>query len=339
MDKYNARFQMLALSGGGFRGLYTAAILEDFEHHHSSSLASHFDLLAGTSVGGIIALALACEIPAQTIRETLEKHGAEIFQPYTLCQKLSIPRLLTKFTLFRGLFRAKHKNDALKTALTELFDDKCVRDLKHRVIIPTVNWTTGLPKFFKTPHNPKYTHDASVKLVDVAMATSAAPIYFPNYKFGGSVYVDGGLVGNAPGLFALHEAESNIPDVGDSEKLLLAIGTMSTKITPNQNESVNRGLINWGEDLFSLILASQEGVTDYMLQQKMGSNYYKIDDEMSPKQNVTLGLDIASQGAAETLNGMGKEAAKKSSSNRFLQEIFSHKAPSPTFYTSEDKES
>src|SRR5688500_5321895 len=74
------RFQVLALSGGGFRGLYTAKVLADLETEIGGPIARHFDLIAGTSVGGILALAVAMEIPARRIVELFVEHGEEIFK-------------------------------------------------------------------------------------------------------------------------------------------------------------------------------------------------------------------------------------------------------------------
>src|ERR1700728_3213622 len=72
-------FQVLALSGGGYRGLYTAKIIADIEAGDGVPFARRFDLIAGTSIGGILALALAPEIPAARMTEFFVEHGSEIF--------------------------------------------------------------------------------------------------------------------------------------------------------------------------------------------------------------------------------------------------------------------
>ena len=71
--------EILALSGGGFRGLYTAKVIADVEREINAPFASRFDLITGTSIGGIVALALALEIPAQDIVDLFVDHGEEIF--------------------------------------------------------------------------------------------------------------------------------------------------------------------------------------------------------------------------------------------------------------------
>ena len=73
------RFQVLSLAGGGYRGLYTAQIVADLEERLGAPIATRFDLIAGTSVGGILALALALEIPASRIVELFAAKGDSIF--------------------------------------------------------------------------------------------------------------------------------------------------------------------------------------------------------------------------------------------------------------------
>lgn len=77
--KTGKRFQILSLSGGGYRGLHAVQVLENIEREIGGRIAKHFDLIAGTSIGGIIGLALSLEIPAKEIRITLEEIGPKLF--------------------------------------------------------------------------------------------------------------------------------------------------------------------------------------------------------------------------------------------------------------------
>src|SRR5690606_28226561 len=114
-----------------------------------------------------------------------------------------------------------------------------------RVLIPTINYSTGLPDIFKTPHHETLMRDHVHSLVDVALATSAAPAFFPRHHFNDSQYVDGGLYANNPGLLALHEAEHflNIPI---DNIHALSIGTMSSRYTVDPTQIRNGGLLDWG---------------------------------------------------------------------------------------------
>ena len=172
------KFHILALSGGGYKGLYTAKMLANLENKvFFCPVAQKFDLIAGTSIGGILAIALALEIPAAEMVEFFIKNAKQIFSP----QKASI----------KGLCKSKYSHTRLKCVLEEMFGEKTVGDLKHRVVIPTINFSKGEPQVIKTRHYEKFYSDQYQKLVNVALMTSAAPIFFPIYstEYGDSLRV------------------------------------------------------------------------------------------------------------------------------------------------------
>ena len=181
MKKNAPHFHILALSGGGYRGLYSAEVLKQLEERWQCSLGKRFDLICGTSIGGILALACALEIPFETIVRCFLKNGEKIF-----------PR--SRWGPMHGLAKPRYSNDGLRTTLHEIFGDARIRDLTVPVVIPSVNFTKGSGQFFKTPHHPSLQLDSELLLVDVALATSAAPIYFPMHKMNAGLFVDGGLV-------------------------------------------------------------------------------------------------------------------------------------------------
>lgn len=284
---------LLSLSGGGFRGYFQAKILNYMEDEFGGPLASKFALIAGTSIGGINALALAAEVPTTKMLDFYVKRGPEIFakKPWS---KLNVA----------GAFREMYSDEPLQSALVELFGDMTVADLKHNVIIPAVNYSTGKPQVIKTPHNPMLTKDGKFRLVDVALATSAAPTYFPIHKMDGDdgcYMVDGGLVANHPGLYAYIEAESflSMP----SEKIrLLHIGTMSSGVTGACKTKKSGFLTQWRGNLFNLSISAQESATENILRFKMGADrYFKIDVEPPKEQVKYIGLDKATPKAREIL--------------------------------------
>ncbi len=109
------RFQILSLSGGGYLGLYTISVLADLEDRIGAPLASRFDLIAGTSVGGIIAIGIAGEVPAARIKETFERDGPRIFSerkpPSTAIGKLA--------DVFRSLLSPKYDPGPLRGTIAE----------------------------------------------------------------------------------------------------------------------------------------------------------------------------------------------------------------------------
>ncbi|WP_158675383.1 CBASS cGAMP-activated phospholipase [Thiohalobacter thiocyanaticus] len=338
-------FQILSLSGGGYKGLYTAKFIDYVEEHTGKPIGVHFDLICGTSVGGILALALATrEIKASTIVEKLQEFGPILFTEIELPGFWGSPERLPRkyidrkayemfgFTLDRGIAKAKHDNTALKQGLEQIFQDLKVEDLKTRVLIPAANWTKGKPQFFKTPHNSKIMVDPKRRLVDVAMATSAAPIYLPNYEIDSQVFVDGGLVGNAPGIFGVHEAEHLIDDDIDINNIrLLAVGALSSRTTANQSEDLDRGIAQWGGKIFDFMIACQEQTSHFMLQHKMGDQYYMIDEHVSTEQDKVISLDKANKGATKTLLGLAQATFQKEIGEEGLWKFMGNAAPELDF--------
>ena len=301
----NNQFNILALSGGGFRGLYTATVLARLEEQAGKPIAQCFDLICGTSVGGIIAMALALEKPAQDIAKLMEKQGSKIFPGFKRLLPSCLPVLF--------LFNSKYRNNGLKRMVDdELFGNYVLGDSRHRLLIPALNYSTGSPQFFKTPHHESLREDYKRKMSDIAMATSAAPVFFPIYQPEdvSSRYVDGGLVGNAPGLFGVHEAQhfcgQAIEDVH-----VLSVGTMGGEFRIDTSKSLNKGIIGWGEKLFLLTVSAQEKTVDFVLRHQLGKRYHLIDELPTREQEKNIGLDVANKAAIQTLKSMGEESAKR----------------------------
>src|SRR5690606_12077951 len=126
-----------------------------------------------------------------------------------------------------------------------LFGDRLLGACKHPVIVPSINYSSGKPQIFKTPHNENFKRDHLYRLVDVALATSAAPAYFPRHTFNNNQYVDGGLYANAPGWLALHEAQTFFGQASDQIHLL-SVGTMSSKFTVDPRRNRQGGTYDWG---------------------------------------------------------------------------------------------
>ncbi|MDR2881686.1 MAG: patatin-like phospholipase family protein [Azoarcus sp.] len=323
-------YHVLALSGGGYRGLYTATVLAELETVLGRPISSHFDLICGTSAGGMLALGLAAEIPAHELKALFENEGSRIFG------RRSIPRRL----LGRWL-TAKHDSVGLREVLTERFQGSTIGELKHRVLIPAVNYSTGRGQFFKTPHHPTFELDHRMKIVDVALATTAAPVYFPLARNDRGVFADGGLVGNAPGLFGLHEVKIFLaPPKQEVLIRVLAIGTMTIGATVRGDARLDRGFGIWREKLFDLLISAQESSVNYMLRQSLGNDYYQINDEVTPAQSKDVeDLDRVSVGATNTLRDRGKHAAQKALGDPLFKPFRTHQAVAPIFYHGPNKNS
>ncbi len=243
-------FVALSLDGGGFRGLYTAALLQRLSTLFTEKeidIGSKFSLIAGTSTGGILACSLAKSVPLSQIVDFYKQKGESIFSRPKPTSKLG--------TLFWALRRTPSCNqDKLADALKEVFGDTTIAEVyekeKIALCLPTVNLANNHPVVLKTPHNPGKTRDNNVSLVDACLATSAAPIFFPAAKiknWSGStsdrLFVDGGLWANNPVLIALTEAL--ILAKPNQNIVILSIGTASTP-SGNLGDKQNLSAADWG---------------------------------------------------------------------------------------------
>jgi len=279
MDKIETTkpFHILALSGGGFKGLFTAVILEKLEEDFGCPIARKFDLLAGTSIGGIIALALADEISAKKIKEFFINNKEKIFGSPVFS---------------KGYFlKSKYKNKGLRESLNELFGDRKINDLKHRLIIPTINHTKGSTQLLKTRHHKDFKIDLHWPLTDAALATSAAPVYFPKFCSDHGEFIDGGIVANHPGFFAYIEAQKYL-EIKPENIFQLHIGTTIHKTTSSGQKCPNKnGLISWNKKLIDLLFSCQEQSTEQILSFLLEKRYFSINSTSHNNQEKILSID------------------------------------------------
>jgi patatin-like phospholipase/acyl hydrolase len=323
-------FQILSLSGGGYLGLYTAAVLAEIEDRIKAPLASRFDLIAGTSVGGIIALGIANEVKAADIKKAFEDNGTAIFSarkpPNTWVGKFH--------DFLRCLLKPKYDPGALRRTITAIIGaDTTLGDLKHPCIIPTVCLTKGGPQIFKTDHHPDFSRDLRLKAVDVALATSAAPIYFPIAEIADGLYADGGLYANSPDFIAIHEAEHFL-GVGLADIRVLSIGTTTSKFSFAHGSGTQFGLLKWtmGQRLVQATLSSQQQIVDQVTRHRLGRRYVRLDAEQSREQEQSLSLDTAHPDAQKTIRAMAAVTAQAAFVNPDLTSILSHISSPPNFY-------
>lgn len=312
------RFQILALSGGGYRGLFSARILELMEEQYGGSIADRFDLISGTSIGGILALALAARIPAANLKNIFVNHGGKIFQSRGPGS---------------GWLGAKYDNRYLKELLAreEYLGERLLGDSRSRLVIPAVNYTSGAPQLFKTPHHQNFGRDHGLLMVDVAMATSAAPTYFPIYEMNSQRYVDGGLVANAPGLLAVHEARKFLgQDQNDIH--VLAIGTVTSQITADPTKTLDRGKARWAGSIFELTISAQESLSKFMLGHSLGDRYLDVDVLVTEAQSASVGLDKTDDAATSVLVGRANHVAQQFFGRADFRAFVNHKPGEPAFY-------
>jgi uncharacterized protein len=223
-----SRFRILAIDGGGIKGVFPAAFLASIEETlGGSSVAGYFDLIAGTSTGGIIALALGLGLRASEVVQFYERYG---------------PRIFPRRSSLWWLGTAKYDAEPLRQALDKTFESKRLGDSRSRLLIPSFNATTGRIHIYKTAHHPRLQMDFRVPAVEVALATSAAPVFFPPHRSRQEVtLIDGGIWANNPVGLAVTEAISMLGRSG-SELDILTIGCTGT---PRDFSQCGSGLGFW----------------------------------------------------------------------------------------------
>ncbi len=292
--------RILALSGGGFRGLFTASVLAGLEEHAQKPIGRCFDLICGTSIGSIIAMAIGIEMPMKKVAKIIENNGKNIFR--------------NRFRLLglMDLVSPKYSNKGLYKTVKTVFENKTLADSKHPLLIPVVNYSDGRPSMFKALCGKHLTMDKQLKMADVAMAASAAPTYFPAWQMpnDGRVYVDGALYANAPGLLGVHELVFNMKQDINKVSLLL-VGTMRADERIKQTE-LNRSVFWMGKNarIFNVAMSAQEKLVNFMLKQQLGDRYQFIDQHPTIEQAENLGLDIATEDAANILRSAAKNEAQ-----------------------------
>lgn len=232
-DPSESRFQILALDGGGVRGIFAAALLAGLEADTGQSILDCFDLVVGTSAGGIIGLGLGAGLGAEEILTLFLSERVRIF-----------PNRLG-WRSIRRPFLPKYQPDGLKAAVRGIFGDMVLGESRVPLVVPAYNLGENQPYLFKTPHNVRLRRDHRVPMWAVAMATSAAPTFFPAFRLPTDQVrlIDGGIWANNPAMVGVTEAVS-IFGRTLSELRVLSIGTTSN-LRPRRAQLDKAGLIRW----------------------------------------------------------------------------------------------
>jgi patatin-like phospholipase/acyl hydrolase len=310
-------YRILSLAGGGYLGYYTACVLAELETRASKPLGRCFDLIAGTSVGGILALGLAYEVPVAEMRRLFAERGVDIFS----ARPLPTGAVGNLLDLTRSVWGPKYGGDTLRKALAEKLGERTLQQALHHVVIPAVNVSKSMTKVFKTPHAERSTGDEHIRAVDAAMATCAAPAYFPAVRIGEDLYADGGMFAVAPDLVALHEAEQFVGvDIADIS--MLSIGTGTLRYAPAHGVGENDGAVGWlteGRLVLTLLSVQQQHVQAMMLD-RLRDRYMHLD-ALWPV-HAGLGIDVATASAVKALSALARETLRETDLDDLARRFF-----------------
>jgi predicted acylesterase/phospholipase RssA len=297
-------FRVLSIDGGGIKGIMPAALLAEIEAISGRPCWEHFDLIVGTSTGGIIALALGLGIPAEKILSLYKVHGPDIFRARSW-----LSRFLQNV---RGWIGASYSSDPLRQALVQVFGERTLGEARTRVVIPALSAVTGDVYLYKTPHHVRLRSDYRMKAVDVALATSAAPTYFRAHEMPRSLcMLDGGMWANNPLMVAVVEAISILGQT-PSDVRVLSVGCTSQPMRVSRwmrrggKIAWARGIADWllhGQSITAVnharLLLGRDRII--RIQKEMLPGLYGLDDYRQALELEAVGHELARSHSPEIL--------------------------------------
>ncbi len=261
---------VLAIDGGGIRGIIPAAFLVELERRTGQPICRLFDLVAGTSTGGILAALLTVpnhrnqpKYSAEQARLAYLQHGGEIFHRSPL----------RKAATLGGLTRPKYSPKALERILEEYLGKKRLHTTLTEILVTAYDMSSSTPWFFKTSFAREHRAPADDPLLtQVVRATTAAPTYFPPLAMEGHCLIDGGVFAANPAVCALAQARNMYPEERDF--LVVSLGT--GLITHNRPCSqVERwGTADWAVPISSVMLNAASATVNYQMRALAGKKKY-----------------------------------------------------------------
>jgi patatin-like phospholipase/acyl hydrolase len=301
----NGCFKILSLDGGGLKGVFTASLLTEWETHAAKPIHKQFDLIAGTSTGGIIALALGAGISAREILELYTAEASTIFPEKS-------------FGNLKHWTRVKHSAEGLERVLAKYLGDRTLGESLTRLVIPAFYAKRQEIYLFKTPHHERLRYDYKEKLTDVARATAAAPTYLdPFTKESGLQLIDGGMFANNPVMIAVAEALGYL-QVPQTSIKAARIGT-TTEVRPMDEYSDSGGKLAMAGPVVDYMMAGQELSASGMVRHILGAaRFHEINPVAAPGDFV---LDKLST----SLVGLGEHEFRKHCSDLADKGFFTEK--------------
>ena len=258
-------FHILALDGGGARGIYPAHVLACLERELLRPVGECFDLIAGTSTGSIIAGAAAAGVEMQTLVDLFEKKATDVFG---------------RKRFGWGLFRSRYARKSLEQIVREHLPHLRLADISTPLLIASSDISTGGVHVFKSGYlkdlGEEYVRDGNVLLCDAVLASCAAPSCFDPMWVGANLLADGGMWANNPSILAVTEAVSKFKSPLEQAHIL-SIGTGKPPLLyePKRSWGIATG---WGHrKLVSYFLNLQSDASTNMARLFLGDRYFRLN--------------------------------------------------------------
>ena len=274
--------KVLAIDGGGIRGLIPALVLAEIESRTGRRMADMVDLIAGTSTGGVIACGLAkpSPMPAEEIARIYEEEGPEIFSR----------SLLKRITSVEGFLDERYSSKGLVSSLERHLGDTHMTEATVPLLLTAYDTSGRAIRFLRSEGE-----GSDLTMVVAAHATSAAPTYFEPVAVGDETLIDGGVFAINPALCAFAEVAGRLD-------LLLSLGTGSHTRPLPYDKIKDWGQIEWARPILDVVFDGGQDAVDFQLGALIGDAYLRLQTEL---RSASDDLDDAS---AENLAALRRAA-------------------------------
>jgi len=271
--------KVLAVDGGGIRGLIPALVLAEIEKRSGRAISSLFDLVAGTSTGAIIGCALTrpTPMPADTVAAIYEEEGPQIFDA----------SLLKKITSLGGVVDERYDARELVRSLQRHLGDSRLGEAVTGILVTAYDLESRQALVLR--------RDDDVSMVDAAHASSAAPTYFEPVRLGARTLIDGGVFAINPAMLAFAEAAGHID-------VLVSLGTGEHTRPLHYDEVKDWGQIEWARPILDVVFDGSADAVDGVLERLVDDRYIRLQTQLDEASDD---LDDASP---ENLAALRREA-------------------------------
>ena len=305
--------RVLSIDGGGIRGIIPALVLAHLEQHTGKPCSELFDLMVGTSTGGMLALGLSIDdghgkalFTAQQLVKLYDEHGAEIFEQ----------SLWRKVRSVGGILEEAYSHEALEKILDRYFGERALSECGVPTMVTSYDIQHRRTVFLKSWHSDH----SGLLCREAARATSAAPTYFEpaNLEWASETrtLIDGGVFINSPSVSAYAEARKLFPD---EEIAMLSIGTGELTRAIPYEAAKTWGSALWVMSLLDCMLDGASKAADHQMRLFLGANYLRLQ---TPLNYASDDMDDASQGNLRNLRQIAEELIY--SEQGALSEMFSY---------------
>jgi uncharacterized protein len=310
--------RVLSIDGGGIRGLIPAIVLTAIEERCGKPIAELFDLIAGTSTGGILALALTCpgegggpKFSARELIAFYEDDGPDIFRR----------SLVRKVLTLDGFLDKRYSNSALRSSLDSHLGDARLRDAIKPVVVTAYDIQRRNAFFFRSARaagaeratEPPEAYD--FPMAGVALATAAAPTYFEPVELQSAAgesfaLIDGGVFATNPGMCVYADLRRTGP-VGDVEFVSLGTGSQTAMHAIDIRSARRWGLLGWVRPVIDVMFDGVSDTVEFELTQLLGDRYVRLQTKLTKASEA---LDDASPSNMRRLREQAEELVNEKSS-------------------------